>query len=131
MITSDQSIRRKKLARLRAGARPRALEICSGCGGLSLGLQGAGFELTAHIEIDAEAAASYAMNFGKNRAVDDPWGKPRDMEASSASRLTDELGLGAAAHSFDLLAAGLPCQAFARIGRSKLREISGGQDDAF
>ena len=132
MITVQQeSIRRRKLARLHAGANPRALEICSGCGGLSLGLKEAGFELTAHVEIDREAAASYALNFGRGRACDDPWALPRDMESCSAGQLTDELGLGPASDAFDLLAAGLPCQAFARIGRSKLREVSGGQDDAF
>jgi DNA (cytosine-5)-methyltransferase 1 len=132
MITAAQkSIRRKKLARLSAGASPRALEICSGCGGLSLGLKEAGFELTAHIEIDPEAAASYALNFGGERAIGDPWALPRNMENCSAGQLTDELGLGSALDSFDLLAAGLPCQAFARIGRSKLREVSGGNEDAF
>jgi len=132
MITAAQkSIRRKKLARLTAGASPRALEICSGCGGLSLGLKEAGFELTAHIEIDPEAAASYALNFGRERAAGDPWALSRNMETCSAGQLTDELGLGSAFDSFDLLAAGLPCQAFARIGRSKLREVSGGNEDAF
>ena len=53
------------------------------------------------------------------------------METCSADQLSAELGLGGASGAFDLLAAGLPCQAFARIGRSKLREVSGGQDDAF
>lgn len=131
IIAAQKSIRRKKLARLSAGETPRALEICSGCGGLSLGLKEAGFELSAHIEIDAEAAASYALNFGRGRDKGDPWALPRNMETCTAEQLTDELGLGSASESFDLLAAGLPCQAFARIGRSKLREVSGGHDDAF
>ena len=120
-----------KLARLRSGDAPRALEICSGCGGLSLGLKSAGFQLTAHIEIDPEAAASYAINFGGDRPVDDPWARPRDMEDCSISALVSDLDLkGDPSESFDVLAAGLPCQAFARIGRSKLRSVSG-QDDAF
>lgn len=133
MITLSQArAREKKLQRLQSGGVPRALEICSGCGGLSLGLKAAGFELTAHIEVDGEAAASYALNFGKGREAGDPWLKPRDMEHCSAADLVSDLGLETtAAESFDLLAAGLPCQAFARIGRSKLREVSGGQDDAF
>ena len=79
MIASDhQQIRQNKLARLQTGTTPRALEICSGCGGLSLGLKTAGFELSAHIEIDAEAARSYALNFGAGREPDDAWSKPRD-----------------------------------------------------
>ncbi|TRC75780.1 DNA cytosine methyltransferase [Mesorhizobium sp. WSM4310] len=126
-----QLIRRNKIARLHSCAAPRALEICSGCGGLSLGLKTAGFELTAHIEIDSEAAASYALNFGGDHAPDSEWAKPRDMESCSASQLVADLELGTfASEAFDVLAAGLPCQAFARIGRSKLRSVAG-HDDAF
>ncbi|MBG0794458.1 DNA cytosine methyltransferase [Methylocystis sp. H62] len=126
-----QLIRRSKIARLHVGAVPRALEICSGCGGLSLGLKTAGFELSAHIEIDSEAAESYALNFGGDRAAESEWAKPRDMERCSASQLVSDLGFKtSAAESFDLLAAGLPCQAFARIGRSKLRSVAG-EEDAF
>ncbi|RWN55254.1 MAG: DNA cytosine methyltransferase [Mesorhizobium sp.] len=129
--TANQQIRRIKLERLRAGATPRALEICSGAGGLSLGLKTAGFELTAHIEIDPEAAKSYALNFGAGRAADDAWMLPRDMEACSPQGLVTELGFETSAgESFDLVAAGLPCQAFARIGRSKLRSVAG-EEDAF
>jgi hypothetical protein len=36
-------IRAAKLQRIRAGAPPRLLELCSGCGGLSLGMSAAGF----------------------------------------------------------------------------------------
>src|SRR5713101_1779963 len=127
-----QAIRQKKLERLRSGGRPRVLEICSGCGGLSLGLRTAGFELAAHIEIDPEAAETYAINFGRGRDVDDPWALPRDMEKCSAEKLVADLGFETSAEdSFDVVAAGLPCQAFARIGRSKLRSVSGGEEDAF
>lgn len=133
MIAADALlIRQNKLARLRSGGRPRALEICSGAGGLSLGLHTAGIELAAHIEIDPEAAATYALNFANGRDLEGPWALPRDMERVSAHQLVAELNLpGSAADSFDVLAAGLPCQAFARIGRSKLRSVSGGEEDAF
>jgi DNA (cytosine-5)-methyltransferase 1 len=133
MITADSLlIRQRKVARLRSGSGPRALEICSGCGGMSLGLQTAGIELAAHVEIDPEAARSYALNFANGRDLEGPWALPRDMEKISAQELTAELGFStSAAESFDVLAAGLPCQAFARIGRSKLRSVSGGEEDAF
>lgn len=132
MPVDSTQVRLRKIARLRDDAKPRALEICSGCGGLSLALATAGFELTGHVEIDPEAAQSYWLNFGRGKAADDPWAVARDMESCSADVLVRELGLATAtAESFDILAAGLPCQAFARIGRSKLREISGGDDDAF
>lgn len=129
ILAERQRLRENKIARLHAGGTPRLLEICSGCGGLSLGLKDAGFELTAHIEIDAEAAASYAMNFGGDRTADDPWAQPRDMVECSAGQLVTDLRFQTSvAESFDVLAAGLPCQAFARIGRSKLRSVSGAHD---
>lgn len=121
-----------KVERLRTGAAPRVLELCSGCGGLSLGLKSAGFELTAHVEADATAAESYAMNFAANEATRENWSQARDMVECSADELIHDLQLGTdTAAAFDVLAAGLPCQAFARIGRSKLREVAGGEDGAF
>lgn len=129
-VADRHKARAAKLARLKSGGRPRLLEICSGAGGLSLGLHAAGFELAAHVELDPEAARSYALNFGGARKRDDPWCLPRDMEICSAGDLTSQLGLGRTAAAFDVLAAGLPCQAFARIGRSKLREVAG-KEDAF
>jgi DNA (cytosine-5)-methyltransferase 1 len=126
-----QLTRQNKIVRLHGGGVPRALEICSGCGGLSLGLQMAGFELSAHIEIDSHAAASYALNFGGDHASDSEWARPRDMENCCADQLVSDLGLKTTTpESFDVLAAGLPCQAFARVGRSKLRSVAG-EDDAF
>jgi len=119
--------RQVKLARLRSGEAPRALELCSGCGGMSLGMKAAGFELLAHVEFDATAAASYALNF--NAPVEDKtiaWSLPRDMVTSDPGTLASEIGLtGDVVEHFDVLAAGLPCQAFARIGRSKLRSVTG------
>lgn len=132
MIAADSTLlRRNKLARLHAGGKARTLEICSGAGGLSLGMMAAGFELSAHIEFDPEAAKSYALNFGNGHAADSAWARPRDMVESSAAQLVTELGLKTSTvESFDVLAAGLPCQAFARIGRSKLRSVAG-ENDAF
>ncbi len=129
---NQRRARALKIERLRTGAAPRLLELCSGCGGLSLGLKSAGFELAAHVEADAIAARSYALNLAADDTVHDSWSLARDMVESSADDLIRDLQLGTdAAAAFDVLAAGLPCQAFARIGRSKLREIAGGEEDAF
>src|SRR3954447_2251425 len=131
LSAEQQSARRAKIARLQTGARARVLELCSGCGGLSLGLQSAGFELTAHVEKDELAAATYALNFSSGTTASQEWTAPPDMEHCTAGELVRTLNLGArASAAFDVVAAGLPCQAFARIGRSKLRAVAG-EDDAF
>jgi hypothetical protein len=54
---------RQKIARLSAGGRPRVLDLFSGCGGLSLGFHAAGFEITAAVESDPDAARSHGINF--------------------------------------------------------------------
>ena len=131
-MTDGAAIRTAKLERIRRGKSPRVLELCSGCGGMSLGLKTAGFDLLAHIEMDTTAAESYALNFGPPVAdYREGWAIARDMTQSDPASLCRDLGLeGSPADQFDVLAAGLPCQAFARIGRSKLRSVTG-DDDAF
>lgn len=124
--------RQAKLQRLRSGSAPRALELCSGCGGMSLGMEAAGFDLLGHVEFDETAAASYALNFKPPvEAKKGAWSLARDMVASDPATLSKEIGLeGDVVEQFDVLAAGLPCQAFARIGRSKLRSVTG-DDEAY
>lgn len=125
-MSARTALRAEKLRRIRNGAKPRLLELCSGCGGLSLGFASAGFSLDAHLEIDPEAAQSYALNFAPPAGVStEAWATPRDMVAQRPEDVMKALGLSVrSAESFDVLAAGLPCQAFARIGRSKLRSIA-------
>jgi DNA (cytosine-5)-methyltransferase 1 len=130
LMRAVDAVAARKLERLAAGSAPRTLELCSGCGGLSLGLATAGFELTAHVEHDEEANATYALNFAPvDQAARAAWSRPRDMVAQSMGEFVSDLRLGAdPSRAFDVLAAGLPCQAFARIGRSKLRSLTGDEE---
>ena len=98
-----------------AGARP-----VFGCGGLSLGFQTAGFDLAAAVEIDPEAAASHGRNFHPG---DPRHAVARDITGLTPEALAAELNLGPVVRGIDVLVGGPPCQAFARVGRSKLREI--------
>ena len=109
----------RKLARLRTGAKPRVLDLFAGCGGLSLGFQAAGFEIAAAVENDPDAARSHGTNFHDGAAEHS---KARDI-CSPPEKLVVELGLGGGEQAFDVIVGGPPCQAFARVGRPKLREI--------
>ena len=50
--------------------------------------------------------------------------EPRDITRTDPAALTSDLELGPPADAFDILVGGPPCQAFARVGRSKLREVA-------
>lgn len=111
---------RQKIARLQAGGRPRVLDLFAGCGGLSLGFQSAGFEITAAIENDPEAVRTHALNF---HGGDARHAVPCDITSLTPEAFATGLGLGKVASAIDVLVGGPPCQAFARVGRPKLREI--------
>jgi DNA (cytosine-5)-methyltransferase 1 len=112
---------RKKLERLAAGGAPRVLDLFAGCGGISLGFQRAGLEIAAAIEMDEQAARSHAHNF---HGGDARHARARDILKTEPEDLAHELKLGSAQQAFDLIVGGPPCQAFARVGRAKLREIA-------
>ena len=115
-----QGIIQDKLSRLRNGGQPRVLDLFSGCGGLSLGFGAAGFQIVAGVESDPTAAASHAGNFH----ADEPrHAVARDITLTTPGQLVRTLRLGRMAEAFDVVIGGPPCQAFARVGRSKLREI--------
>lgn len=106
--------------------RPRVLDLFSGCGGLSLGFQAAGCEIVAAMESDGLAARSHAINFFKGRPVEeiDHHATPRDITCIDPDELVNDFKLGTAAGAFDIVVGGPPCQAYARVGRAKLREIA-------
>jgi DNA (cytosine-5)-methyltransferase 1 len=85
---------------------PVAVDLFSGCGGLSCGLKIAGFRVAAAVEIDAKARHTYSLNhpevllLGDVRLVD-----PND--------LLERMGLRRG--ELDLLAGCPPCQGFSRL----------------
>lgn len=111
---------RQKIARLQAGGKPRVLDLFAGCGGISLGFSAAGFSIAGAVEFDSEAAASHGHNFHGGDAAHS---QARDITKTSPERLAKDLQVGSMADAFDVLVGGPPCQAFARVGRPKLREV--------
>ena len=119
MTPADQSVL-ARAARIAAGGHPRVIDLFSGCGGLSLGFARAGFNVAAAVEFDPDAAASHGANFHPGVEVQ---AQARDITHLTPETLTEFLHLGSPSASIDVLVGGPPCQAFARVGRSKLREI--------
>lgn len=118
----DPKLIEQKIQRLRAaGTKPRVLDLFSGCGGISLGFQAAGYEIVAAVENDPDAARSHGLNFHHG---EDRHSIARDITTTSPADLAAALGLGPASAAFDVIVGGPPCQAFARVGRSKLREVA-------
>lgn len=95
------------------------LDLFSGCGGLSLGFRTAGFDVIGGVEIDPIAAATHAANLHPG---DPRHAKPRSVTTHPEKMLKD-LGLEKG-DSVGVLVGGPPCQAFARVGRAKLRAES-------
>lgn len=116
---TNQAISRK-IMRLRAGGTPRVLDLFAGCGGLSLGFDAAGFEIAASIEFDPDAAKSHGINF---HGGSEKHSKARDITVTHPEDLARELEMGTVSAAIDVVVGGPPCQAFARVGRPKLREI--------
>jgi DNA (cytosine-5)-methyltransferase 1 len=115
-----QDLLRRKLGRISQG-KPRVIDLFAGCGGISLGFHKAGFEIAAAVEFDPEAAKSHGLNFHHGDPVHS---QSRDITQLQPQDLAFELGLGKIEEAFDVIVGGPPCQAFARVGRSKLREVA-------
>lgn len=114
----------EKIRRLESGLPPRFIDLFSGCGGITLGFVTAGFIPVGSVEIDPLAAASHGANFGPlcpgtNRQAHSA---AIDINSIGPSELFRTLGLrGRVESQVDVLVGGPPCQAYARVGRAKLR----------
>lgn len=98
---------------------PTAVDLFSGCGGLSLGLKQAGFQVTCAVEIDLKARETYSLNHPDVHLI------PSDIRKVRVRTLMRELGMKPG--QLDLLAGCPPCQGFSRI---RTRNKSCSDDDA-
>lgn len=82
------------------------VEICAGAGGQALGLEGAGFEAQALVEIDSRCCQTLRHNRPHWNVIE------ADVKAFS----------GRAYAGIDLLAGGVPCPPFSKAGKQLGRE---------
>lgn len=84
-----------------------AIDLFSGCGGMSEGLVNAGFEVVAAVEIDAYAAKTYRLNHPNTKL----------FETDIRELKEDQIEKVLAGRRLDLLAGCPPCQGFSSIRR--------------
>lgn len=92
---------------------PTAVDLFCGAGGLSLGLNDAGFTVLVGADSDERAVETHTANLGGLGYVGDLT-DPEDFLAHLRAWRIDHV---------DLVAGGVPCQPFSRAGRSKIRSL--------
>jgi DNA (cytosine-5)-methyltransferase 1 len=97
--------------RLRAGGARLAADFFSGAGGLSLGLQNAGYSVVFGADHEPFANRTHAHHFG---------GMSVDWDLSESKTVARVADLCRAA-GVELIAGGPPCQPFSKAGRSMIR----------
>lgn len=92
--------------------KPKAIDLFSGCGGLTLGLRQAGFRVIGAVECEKLAAQTYRSNHPKVHLWE------QDIRDLSVKQVAEKLRLKVG--ELDLLAGCPPCQGF-----SSMRSLNG------
>jgi DNA (cytosine-5)-methyltransferase 1 len=98
-------------AHLKAEGVRLAADLFSGAGGLSLGLEAAGYRVVLSADHDVEAVETHRHHFR---------GLTLDWDLADVARV-EKLGDLVKAAGVELLAGAPPCQPFSKAGRSKIR----------
>lgn len=85
---------------------PKAVDLFCGCGGISVGLRGAGFEVIAGIDIEKKYIITFKHNFPNAKALN------IDITKITPEEFADivDVGIG----KLDILVGGPPCQGFSK-----------------
>ncbi|WP_435627638.1 DNA cytosine methyltransferase [Candidatus Ferrigenium straubiae] len=104
----------------------RSVDLFSGCGGMTAGFHRGGFKCVAAVEIDDEARRTHSVNFS-SLAAPDTYRVFKDIKTTSPVEAIAHIRAPNEAPEdvIDVVIGGPPCQAFSRLGRARLWELSG------
>lgn len=105
--------------------RPVAVDLFAGAGGLSLGLEQAGFDVVSSVEYDPVHATTHGYNFPQTDVLCD------DASRVSVESLRKSITTGWKNHhpeiewsgEVDLVAGGPPCQGFSWMGKRRVDDV--------
>jgi DNA (cytosine-5)-methyltransferase 1 len=93
---------------VKSAAKPTAMDLFSGCGGLTTGLKLAGFRVLAAVECETGALEAYEANHPDVAHI-----YRQDIREVTGAKVLEDLGIGRG--ELDLLAGCPPCQGFSRL----------------
>ena len=96
--------------------RPIAIDLFAGCGGMSLGLEAAGFDIAASVEIDPIHSLVHHYNFAYGVTI------CKDIASLPSQELLNAIEKKGFDRDVDLIAGGPPCQGFSHMGKRQLSD---------
>lgn len=96
---------------------PKAIDLFSGCGGLALGFEKAGFDIVAGIELMPEACKTISYNLSWR------YGKEETHICGDITEIEGDIFKDRIGREGCIIIGGPPCQAYSMAGRGKLRSL--------
>lgn len=96
---------------------PKVIDLFSGCGGLALGFEKAGFDIIAGIEIMSEAYKTISYNLSWR------YGKKETHICGDITEMKGDIFKERIGSEGCIVIGGPPCQAYSMAGRGKLRSL--------
>ena len=96
---------------------PKIIDLFSGCGGLTLGFEKAGFEVTGGVELMPEACKTVSYN------IDCRYGREQTHVCGDITEIDADIFNDRFGEEGCIVIGGPPCQAYSLAGRAKLKSL--------